>query len=208
MRVFGSIVQVIAYPMMEIRQHRLVSYAVAAKTIGDEASRLVSQSFQRPLEQTLGSRAIWLLLHKNVESHAMLIRGTPRMRISTSSVPAVSRLRPSATQAHGKLGAELVTPFANTLVSNYHTPFGQDQLDVARTETEHMIQPHYVADDLSRKAAARHSRWGPMSFREPRLSTAQALDMVDSAMPTQSPAAPWVASEVGNSPRLSKKRIE
>jgi len=34
-------------------------------------------------------------------------------------------------------------------------PFGQDQLDVTQAETEHVIQPDGMADDLDRKPMSR-----------------------------------------------------
>jgi hypothetical protein len=37
-------------------------------------------------------------------------------------------------------------------MSDHDTALSQDQLDVAQTEAEDMIQPHGMVDDLSREA--------------------------------------------------------
>jgi hypothetical protein len=39
-------------------------------------------------------------------------------------------------------------------VSDQHTTFGQDQLDIAQAEAEHVVQPHGMADDLGWEAMA------------------------------------------------------
>jgi hypothetical protein len=44
MRVLGSIIQIPAGPMADIGKHRSIDDTIAAETIGDEASRFVSQS--------------------------------------------------------------------------------------------------------------------------------------------------------------------
>ena len=39
----------------------------------------------------------------------------------------------------------------DTLVRHDHAALGQDQLDVSQTETEYVIQPDCVADDVGRE---------------------------------------------------------
>jgi hypothetical protein len=62
--------------------------------------------------------------------------------------------RPTAAQPFGKLGTELLAPAPDALMGDQHATFGQDQLDIAQAEAEHVIQPDSVADDLSREAMA------------------------------------------------------
>src|SRR5579872_6095061 len=69
-------------------------------------------------------------------------------------VPGVPWAGSSPTEASGELGAEFVAPVPDALVSDHHAALGQDQLDVAQTEAEDVIQPHGVADDFSGKAVA------------------------------------------------------
>jgi hypothetical protein len=63
-------------------------------------------------------------------------------------VPRVPRQRSSS----GKVGTELPAPVSDAFMHGHDTAFSQDQLDVAQTEAEDVIQPHGVTDDLSREA--------------------------------------------------------
>jgi hypothetical protein len=109
---------------------------------------------QQSLEETLGSRTIPSVLHKDVQHLTVLVYCTPKVVQYTSGtnehfvqVPRVSGLRPPSAQSPGKVGAELPAPVSDTPVDNHHPTLRQDQLDVAQTETEDMIQPHSVTDD-------------------------------------------------------------
>src|SRR5215469_16343573 len=73
MRIFGSIIQVPAGPMPDVRKYRSVSDSIAAQTVRDEAPRLVFQPVQQALEETLGSGPVPPLLHQEVQHDAMLI---------------------------------------------------------------------------------------------------------------------------------------
>jgi hypothetical protein len=72
MRVLGTIVQIPARPMPEIRQDHSLSDTIAAQAVSDEASRLVSQPMQQTLEETLGGYAISPTLHQDVEHNPVL----------------------------------------------------------------------------------------------------------------------------------------
>ena len=73
MRILCSVIQVPACPMPDIRKDRSVSDAIAAQTVGDEASRLVFQPMQQALEEALGSCAVPAVLHQDVQHDAMLV---------------------------------------------------------------------------------------------------------------------------------------
>ncbi len=66
-------------------------------------------------------------------------------------MPLVARSWPAAAQAVSKTGSELVAPTAHGLTGDNDTPLGQDQLNIAQTEAEYVIQPNSVADDLGGK---------------------------------------------------------
>jgi hypothetical protein len=69
-------------------------------------------------------------------------------------MPCIPRPRPAAAQPFGKFSAELSAPVPDALVGDQHATFGQDQLDIAQAEAEHVIQPNGVADDPGREAMA------------------------------------------------------
>ena len=63
--------------MPDIREDRSLSDAIAAQTIGDEASRLVSQPMQQALEEALGGCAVSSILHQDVEHDPVLVHRAP-----------------------------------------------------------------------------------------------------------------------------------
>jgi len=160
-RVLSTIVEIPAGAMPDRGQNGPLRDTIATQPVGDEAPWLILQSIQQALEEALGSRAVSPLLHQDVQHHTVLINRAPQImqravyaKKDLIKMPGVARPRPSSTQSPGKRRAELAAPVADALVANHHATLGQDQLDVAQTEAEDVIQPHRVADDLSRKAMA------------------------------------------------------
>jgi len=51
----------------------------------------------------------------------------------------------------GETGSELLAPAPHRLVRARYPAFRQDQLNIAQAETEHMVEPNSVADDLGRE---------------------------------------------------------
>jgi len=90
------------------------------------------------LEKALGSGAISLVPHQNIQHNAVLIHRTPqivqrpRMRMNTSSRCQVSPGggRPAPAQPSSEVGTELRAPMPNAVAGNQDAPFGQDQLDI------------------------------------------------------------------------------
>jgi hypothetical protein len=77
--------------------------------------------------------------------------------------PDAARTRRSATarrwrygataqaQSPGEVGTELLAPVPDAFVGDHDATFGQDRRDVTQAETEDVVQPDCVADDLGRK---------------------------------------------------------
>jgi hypothetical protein len=122
--------------MTDIREDRSLSDAIAAQTIGDEASRSVLEPMQQALEETLRGCAVPPVLHQNVQHDAMLVNSAPQIvqRALNADehliqVPGVSR--PPPAQPRGEVGAELQAPVTNAFVGHHDPALRQDQLDVA-----------------------------------------------------------------------------
>ena len=64
--------------------------------------------------------------------------------------------RPGSPPPHlvGEARTELQTPLPDALVRDDHTAFAQQQFDVPKAQTEYVVQPDRVADQLSREAVA------------------------------------------------------
>jgi len=110
-------------------------------------------------EQALGGRLVAPALDEDVEHDPVLIHGTPEVMQPARDadgnlvhVPFVARPRPSTARPVRETPAELAAPASNALVRDDHTPLGQDRLDVARAEAEHVVEPDGLADRFGRKA--------------------------------------------------------
>jgi hypothetical protein len=79
MRILGSIVQIPACPMPDLREDRSLSDAIAAQAISDEASRFVFRPMQQAFEEALCGRAVPTVLHQDVQHDAMLINCAPQI---------------------------------------------------------------------------------------------------------------------------------
>jgi hypothetical protein len=64
----------------------------------------------------------------------------------------ITGARPTATELVGVVLPELSTPLANGLIGHLNAALKQQFLDATVTETEAVIEPDGVADDLTRKA--------------------------------------------------------
>src|SRR3954447_26628839 len=69
-------------------------------------------------------------------------------------VPGVARLRPALTELAGEVGAELEAPLTYALMADDNAPLGKDELHLAQAQTEDVIEPDSVADDLGREAVS------------------------------------------------------
>ena len=74
-------------------------------------------------------------------------------------MPRIARARSPAAQSLGKRSTELAAPVADAFAGNHHAALSQDELNITQAETEEVIQPHGVADDLSREAVAVIQGW-------------------------------------------------
>jgi len=158
MRILGPVVEIPARTMPDVGQNGTMSNTVAARAVGNEAPWLVFQSMQKPLEEPLGSRPVPPVLNQDVQYDAVLINGPPQIvqRAPDADehlveVPRIAGPRSSPAQSPGEVGTELPTPVSDALVGDHNATFGQDQLDITQAETEDVVQPDRVADDLGRK---------------------------------------------------------
>jgi hypothetical protein len=113
---------------------------------------------QQPFEEALGCRGIPPVLDQNVEHDAVLVDGPPKVAKLTVKanehliqVLGVSRPASPSPEPLGELWPERPAPPSYALVGYDHPTLRQDQLDVPQAQTEHVIQPDGVADDLGRK---------------------------------------------------------
>ena len=73
---------------------------------------------------------------------------------SSSEMPRVAHSAAPTPECAGVAGTERQAPLANGLVGDRNAPLGQQVLDIPETESEAVIEPDRVADDLRRKPIA------------------------------------------------------
>ena len=112
----------------------------------------------QPAEKPLGCAGITPALEKNVNDIAILVNGAPQLMLFTSDLDedlidneCVSIARVLAAQALGNLRPKRDAPEADRFTADGNTPFGEEVFDISVAQTESMVQPIGVTDDLGRK---------------------------------------------------------
>jgi hypothetical protein len=67
-------------------------------------------------------------------------------------MPFIARLQSTAPQLIGVLLAKFPTPLANGLIGHDDATYKEQLFDITVTETEPIVQPDAMADDLSGEA--------------------------------------------------------
>jgi len=96
---------------------------------------------QQAFKETFGGSVIALLLHQNVQNHAVLIYRPPQIvehTVDTDEnliqMPDVAGSWPPAAQATGKVTAEFAAPMTDRLKGYQDTTLGADKFDVAQAK--------------------------------------------------------------------------
>src|SRR5271165_2231146 len=76
----------------------------------------------------------------------------------TTSVVTGMLFRPGRGRRRRSLPAKLAPNYThqspNALIGDSHTALGQDQLDITKTQAEHVVEPDRMADEIGREAVA------------------------------------------------------
>ena len=131
------------------------------------------------MEEPLGRRRIAPALDQDVEDISVLVDRTPQIVLLAANadehlvhVPLVAGLWPSPLQHIGEDLAEAQTPLADALVADDDPARRQDQLNITQAQTEAVIQPHGMLDNLGREAKAtirvRRGRHAPQAATIPQ----------------------------------------
>jgi hypothetical protein len=97
-------------------------------------------------------------LHQDIEYYSVRVNGAPpevQRALDPDEhfieVPRVTRPGSPPTHLVGEARNELQTPLADAFVRDDHTALAQQQFDVPEVQTEYVVQPNRVADQLSRE---------------------------------------------------------
>ena len=119
------------------------------------------ESLQKALKEALCRVGIASRLNENIEHDTILIDGTPEIVLHALDqdedfmrVPLIPWPWPPTPQAVGETCCELLAPAPDGLVGDDGASLSQEQLNIPQAETEHVVEPDGVADDLGGKPVA------------------------------------------------------
>ena len=147
---------------MDHRRHDVPEgRTVAPELVGHQPPRFLPLTLEQPSEEALCGAPISTWLDEDVDHIAVLVDGTPEILTlaldgdeELVQVPRVTQPPFPPLQTAGIAGTELPTPVADALVGNGDSALRQKVLDVSEDQTEPVIQPDGVADDLGWTPAA------------------------------------------------------
>jgi hypothetical protein len=144
---------------VQVPQIQLIqSGPVRRQPVGRDCLRLDRLVVQEAPQKSERSLCVPSSLDHKVEDLAFVVDGPPKVHPLAANpadhliqVPARRRSWPTPPQAPGDQRPEFDGPAADRLVADLDPALRQQLLDVSKTETESKIQPHSMADHISRK---------------------------------------------------------
>src|SRR3974377_1232647 len=161
MRSLHSIVSVTLGRVSHVAEAGSHRGRVASQSVSNDPQRLSSLSAQKSAEEPFCGASITPRLHQDVDYVAILVDRPPEiLQVAVDSeedfvqMPVVAELALSSLQFADIIRAELLTPQPNGFIGYEDAAFRQKILDVSEAETETMVGPDCVTDDLGRKPIA------------------------------------------------------
>ncbi len=157
-RDLNSIVGV-AFGVVDYGRHHIsMRCTVAAQLVCHQPPGFASLTFQELAEEPLGRSPVAARLDENVDHVAVLVNGAPEILPLTLDrhedfvqVPRVAEATLSPLELSSVLRTKLPTPLSDSLVGHEDTPLGKKVFDISKTQTESVVEPDRVADDLRRE---------------------------------------------------------
>src|SRR3984893_1656250 len=161
MRHLSAIVEIAALAVLDPRQDLTFGGGVTLELVCDDHPRNIPQALQQLAEEPRGRGCAAPALDQDVEDISVLVDGAPKIVLLAADtdenlvhVPLVARLWPAPLQRIGEDPAEAQTPLADALVADHDPTRRQDQLNITQAQTEAVIEPDGMLDDLAREAEA------------------------------------------------------
>ncbi len=129
MRVLGTIVEVAALPMLDLRQDLPFRGSIAPQLVGDDHPRGSSCRIQQRTKEPQGCPAIPPLLYQDIVGGPMLVDSSPQVVLHAIhldedfvEVPLRTDLGPLLSQPRCVESPEVSTPLPNSLVREPDSP--------------------------------------------------------------------------------------
>ncbi len=152
------IVLVLTGSMLHRRKDLAMSCRIASQLVGDQPPGRATLTFQQLTEEAFGGAGVSPSLNQDIKHITVLINAAPEILSSTLDrdehliqVPRVAQTALSPLHAASVFRAELEAPQTNGFVGNCDSALCEEVLDVPKAETESVVEPDGVADDLAWK---------------------------------------------------------
>ncbi len=151
---------------MHDRRHHGAAYGTIARSlVGDQSPRRAALCLQQLAKESDGGASIPSGLHQDV--NLVLVDRPPQVLLPALNpdeqliqMPGVALPTPPGPQPSSVVDPERQAPLPDRLVGDRDPALREEILHVPETETEPVVQPHRVTDDLGRKpvsSVARHT---------------------------------------------------
>ena len=189
-RVLCSVIQIPAGAVPRLQQDLATSHTIAAQGAREEAARLVFGAGLQTPEENVSLRSHSGGPAPGCRARRRAVRRAPETeqltvdpQVNLIHVPGVGWPRSRFAQLGRELSAKAQAPATDALVADHYPPLGQDQLDVAQAQTEQVVQPSRVVDDLGREGVASVRWWARTAPRQLGRTTSFPPGRVNVTMP-------------------------
>ena len=134
---------------------------IASQPVGDELQRWPLLVFQDLAKEAFGSFPVSVACDQDIEDITILVHGSPKIMALAADcdeqlvhVPDVTETALSPPQCPSIRWSKLSAPGSNGFVGHDDTTLGEKVLDIAKPESESMVQPNGMADNFGWKPVA------------------------------------------------------
>ncbi len=156
---FNSVVLVLPGSMGDGWENLSVRSRIASELVGNELQRWPLLVLQDLAKEAFGGSLVSVARDQDIEDITILINRSPKIMALAADrdeqlvhVPDVTETASSPPQGAGIRGSKLPAPGSNRFVGHHDATLSEKVLDIAKAESEPMVQPNGMADDLGWKA--------------------------------------------------------
>ena len=158
MRDFHAVVGIDRIDMLHVWHDFTMSRIIAFQFVRVEPTRFASLAVDQAAEKAHGGFLVPSWLHKDINDVPILIHGSPQILMFPVNgddgfiqVPGIAQLALPLFQFAGIGGPKLQAPLSDAFIRDENAALSQQLFDFTKAETEAMIEPHGVTDDLGRE---------------------------------------------------------
>jgi hypothetical protein len=157
MRDFGPVIRIDLIEVLDSRHHRPMSGIIALQFVGHEPSWFTTLAFEETAKEAFRRCFVASALDKNIYSVAVLVFGPPLMLAFPLNgdkdfveVPGIAKSSLSLFEFACIVRPKIPTPLTN----RGDASFGKEFFHLTEAQTESMVQPHGVTDNVRGKRVA------------------------------------------------------